>query len=344
MSHLEITTKDTRYIYPTGRIRGVEKHLLQDADFARVKEGEDLKDSFQRLSHIHPYSESIKVCTRPEDFEKGLEEEWRRTYLEIKSFAPEPELVDLFWLEQDFHNLKVLFKLRAQGKLPQQIDEVEDLSTSGTLSLDVLGSAVIKEDFLLLPPSLKETVKQVIDMMERGTSARSIDIFLDRMYWKKFSSEILKYKDNFLTQLANMLIDGLNIKNLLRVKLWNREDEGKLLEAGIIEGGRVGKDTIKTVQDQPLDSSLEVFRGTKYQGVIQKALEEWRQTRSLFSVDNLLEKTILDFTYEGFYTTFGRECLINYILLKKSEIKILRGILRAKKANFSHSQIKNIGL
>ena len=344
MKYLEITTKDTRYVYPTGRIRGLEKYLLTAADLARIKEGKDLEESFQNLSRFYRYSESMRVCADPADFERGLEEEWKRTYVELRSFAPEPELIDLFWLEQDFHNMKVFFKLHAQGQNSQEIDKIEHLSTSGTQNLDMLGSAIIKRDLLSLSPFFREIVQEGMDMIEKGTSARAIDLFLDRRYLQKFVAEMVTYQDDFLTDLAYMIVDSLNVKSALRIKLWSREDEKKLLEDSIIDGGTIEKDMITARAGEPPDSLLEIVRGTEYVRILQKALEEWGEKGSLFTLDASLEEGILSFTSRGLYITFGREPLVNYVLLKKSEVTKLRSILRAKKAHFSHSQIEGMGL
>jgi len=306
MDYLQITTKDNRYVYTTGRIRGLEKYLLKSADFARIKETKDLRESFQNLHRFYPYSESMKVCTHPEDFEKGLEEEWKKTYLELISFVPEPDLVKLFWLEQDFHNMKVLFKLHLQKKVPEEIDKVD-----------------------------KDIINQIMDTIEKGISAKEIDVFLDKVYFQKFSLELEKYKDDFLIELGKKIIDSLNIKNFLRVKLWKREDEKKLLEDFIIDGGNIEKEIMIQLAGEPLDSLVGAIKRTEYVPVFQKALEEWKQSRSLFSLDKSLEEIVLAFTHKGFYITFGREPLVNYILLKKKEIRDLRFILRAKKAGIS---------
>ncbi|RLE15494.1 hypothetical protein DRJ04_00200 [Candidatus Aerophobetes bacterium] len=335
MDYLQITTKDNRYVYTTGRIRGLEKYLLKSADFARIKETKDLRESFQNLHRFYPYSESMKVCTHPEDFEKGLEEEWKKTYLELISFVPEPDLVKLFWLEQDFHNMKVLFKLHLQKKVPEEIDKVEHLSTSGTLNPDILSRAITKGDFFSLPSFFKDIINQIMDTIEKGISAKEIDVFLDKVYFQKFSLELEKYKDDFLIELGKKIIDSLNIKNFLRVKLWKREDEKKLLEDFIIDGGNIEKEIMIQLAGEPLDSLVGAIKRTEYVPVFQKALEEWKQSRSLFSLDKSLEEIVLAFTHKGFYITFGREPLVNYILLKKKEIRDLRFILRAKKAGIS---------
>ncbi|MCD6318833.1 V-type ATPase subunit, partial [Candidatus Aerophobetes bacterium] len=63
---------------------------------------------------------------------------------------------------------------------------------------------------------------------------------------------------------------------------------------------------------------------------LQKALEEWKDKQNLSVLDNFFDKSILKYTKVGLYITFGREPLINYIFLKKNELKKLRKILRGK--------------
>jgi V/A-type H+-transporting ATPase subunit C len=344
MQWIEISSQDTRYVYPTGRIRGLERYLLKTTDFVRIKEGKNLQESFQTLSRFYPYSDSMKVCKDAGDFEEGLEEEWRRIYLELRSFAPEPELVDLFWLEQDFHNLKVLLKIRAQQKDLQEIEKIDYLFRAGTLNPDILKDAVFKEDFFYLPPFFKGLIQEVLGMIEKGESGREIDIFLDREHFLRFSFSLSQYKDEFLKELARRTIDSYNIETFLRIKFWNREDEKKLLEECLIEGGGISKDRLAALAEEPVESLLDALRESEYKVLFQRVLEEWKEKRTLFKLEELIKNILLNFTYRGFYITFGREPLINYILLKKWEIKTLRSILGAKKANLSWEEMEKIGV
>ncbi|MCD6406789.1 V-type ATPase subunit [Candidatus Aerophobetes bacterium] len=346
MNYLEISSKDSRYVYPTGRIRGLEKYLLEDTDFARIKEGKNLEESFQTLLRFYPYSESMKICSFPEEFEKGLEEEWRRTHYELLSFAPEPELVNLFWIEQDFHNLKVMLKLYLQKKLPQEVDKIDYLSTSGVLSPEVLLKAIAKQDFFFLPSFLKDILEEALSLAERGLSSRELDLFLDKLYFIRFYSELERYGDSFLKKLGEIMADVLNIKNFIRIKLWRREreEERRILEEVIIDKGSLEKKVIVEFAGESLETFLGILKGTDYISLFQKALGEWKEKNSLFTLDSLAQELILNFTRIGFYVTFGREPLINYIMHKKVEIKKIRSILRAKKLFLSPSQMGEISL
>jgi len=342
MQYLEVPTKDTRYVYPTGRIRGLEKYLLKGADFSRIKEEKNLEDSFQNLSRFYPYSESMKVCTSAKEFEKGLEEEWRRTYQELRSFVPEPELIDLFWLDQDFHKIKVFIKLHIKEKDLQEIDKIPYLSRAGTVSLDILRDAIVKDDFFSLPFYFKDLIQQAKKILEKEFSAREIDFFFDRKYFSQFVAGLSKFKDDFLEELAKKLVDEYNIKTFLRIKFREREDEREILEKSLVEGGSVEKDKIVACAGQPVESLLDHLQGGELKTVVQKAIEEWKDKQVLFLFDKSMEEIILRFTSRGFYVTFGREPVINYIFLKKREIKVLRFILQAKKIGLPDEQVELI--
>lgn len=339
MQYLEVPTKDTRYVYPTARVRGLEKYLLTDADFTRIKEERSFEDSFQGVSRFYPYSESMKVCSSPEDFEKGLEEEWKRTYGELRSFAPEPDLIDLFWLEQDFHNIKILFKLQRKGENVQDFDEIPYISVAGKVDPEVLAGAIGRDDFYALPEAFKGLIQEAKQMMEREPSGRDIDIFLERKYLSWLVQGLSAYRDNFLIQLGTKLVDSHNIRTLLRVKFWEREDEREILENSLVEGGTVGKQTMLASAGQPVDAVLDILRRSEFHEPVQEALGEWEEKRTLFTLDNSLEEIILRFTSSGFYITFGREPLVNYFFLRNREIRKLRSILRAKKIHLPHEQL-----
>ena len=117
LKYTEVLSKDTRYAYTTGRVRALELNLLQEVDFARIRQLEKIEEVLQALNKTFPYSESMKDIQKEEEFENGLDRELKRTYKEVRYFCPEPELIDLFWLENDFYNLKVLLKAHFQEKV-----------------------------------------------------------------------------------------------------------------------------------------------------------------------------------------------------------------------------------
>ncbi len=333
MEYLEVPTKDTRYAYVTGRVRGLEKHLLKEADFTRLKESEGLKQAVLILAKSYPYSESLKRISQAEDFEEGLEEELRRSRVELKSFSPQPELVNLFWLEYDFHNIKVLLKVKGQRELSKKVDESKwekYLSKAGSIQIGLLQEAVYRENFLDLPGKFKDLISEIITSIKKEFHPLKIDTFLDKKFFEVLSLKLREYDDPFLDGLGKKLIDRFNIEAFLRMKLWGRETKRNFLEEIIAEGGGVEKKRLVDIAEQSENSLVEELKSTEYSYPLQKALEEWKNKRNLSRLDDFFDKNILKYTRVGLYITFGREPLINYIFLKKNELKRLRKILRGK--------------
>jgi len=342
MQWMEIAPKDTRYIYPTGRIRGLEKYLFKGTDYMRIREGKSLEESFQILLRFYPYSDSMKVCESAGDFERGLEEEWKRTYFELRSFAPEKELVDVFWLDQDFHNIKVLFKIKT-GQMDMSLADIY-LSATGTTDPNLLKDAVFKEDFFNLSEFFKELMREVHVLVKKKSSSREIDIFLDKRYYQYLFNLLTSFDDTFLRELVEKIIDIYNIETCLRIKLWNREDAREIITQSVVEGGGISTVELTSIAEGPVESLLDCLKGTGYAAFLQKILEEWKEEGSLFKIEDMKKNVLLDFTHRGFYVTYGREPLINYIWQKKWEINNLRAILRAKKAALSLEEMEKMGV
>ena len=339
IEYAEIPTKDTRYAYTTGRIRALELYLFKEADFLRMKQADRVEETLQFLSKTFPYSESMKDIGGKEGFEQGLDVELKRTRQELNYFCPEPELVDLFWLEDNFHNLKVLLKNHFLKKFhPEDSLFLRPvLSQAGTFDLTLLEESIEKEDFTQLTPELRTLLEEVFSLMENNQSPHFLDSFLDTQFFQWGVSRVRVYSDPFLTRLVQLQIDSFNIKTFFRIKFG--EEEKGLQKGVFMKGGTIDGERLFQIASQPLRTLSEELKNTDYGEAIKEALEEKEKKKSLFSLDRFFDKYILEHTYCGFYITLGREPLVNYIFLKKQEIKWLRIILRAKLAGIDFEEL-----
>jgi len=336
IEYLQISGRNTSYAYATGRIRGLEKQLLKEGDFARIKEAEGLREALQILSKTFPYSESMKKVEKDEEFEIGLEEELKRTYEDLRSFCPEPDLVDLFWFEYDFHNLKVLFRIYLQGKTSEP---GKDLFISGTQDPQVLEEALRTRNFTALSPEFQGLLKESLSFVKENSHPQDVDSFLDRRLFKWLSFKVRNYSDPFLDELLQIKIDRFNLLSFLRIKFWKVSDEKKLLDRTLVDGGMVKRERLLKLAGGSEELLARELENTDYGRAVEEVLKEEAQD-SLISLDKFFDEYILRHTKRGSYVTFGREPLVNYILLKKREIKNLRRILRGKMAGLSQSQIE----
>jgi vacuolar-type H+-ATPase subunit C/Vma6 len=327
-----IPTRDTRYAYTTGRIRALEVRLLRGADFSRMKQAGGVGEILQILGKLFPYSESMKKVQKEEEFEAGLEEESRRTYAELRSFCPEPDLIDLFWLENDFHNLKILLKEHFQEKLSLAVSSslIPALSQAGTQAIEILKEAIEKENFGVLSPEFANLLEKIFPLAEENPHPQFLDNLLDKCFFQWLLSKVEEYSDPFLRKLIQLQIDSFNIKTFFRIQFLRKKKE--LLKDFLIEGGGLGKDHLLKLAYQLKESQTSQLMVREFREVVAEAFEEWDKERTLFGLDRFFDGLILKHTHCGFYITFGREPLINYIFLKKQELKRLRVILREKLA------------
>lgn len=330
LKYTEVLSKDTRYAYTTGRVRALELYLLKEADFIRMRQSGKIEEVLQVLNKTFPYSESMKDIQKEEEFERGLDRELKRTYEEVRYFCPQPELIDLFWLDNDFYNLKVLLKTHFQERVfsGNSLFLRPPLSEAGTLDLILLEESIAKEDFSELVPGIRDILEEIFSLMDNSHSLRFIDDFLNRQFFQWLVLEMKKYPDPFLARLIQLQIDSFNIKAFFRLKLFWGETASP--EEVFAEGGIISKQQLLRMISEPLETLEEELRNTDYGEAIRLALEEQKKENSLFSLHKFFDEYILEHTYCGFYITLGREPLVNYIFLRKQEIKHLRAILCSK--------------
>ena len=330
LKYTEVLSKDTRYAYTTGRVRALELYLLKEADFIRMRQSGKIEEVLQVLNKTFPYSESMKDIQKEEEFERGLDRELKRTYEEVRYFCPQPELIDLFWLDNDFYNLKVLLKTHFQERVfsGNSLFLRPPLSEAGTLDLILLEESIAKEDFSELVPGIRDILEEIFSLMDNSHSPRFIDDFLNRQFFQWLVLEMKKYPDPFLARLIQLQIDSFNIKAFFRLKLFWGETAPP--EEVFAEGGIISKQQLLWMISEPLETLEEELRNTDYGEAIRLALEEQKKENSLFSLHKFFDEYILEHTYCGFYITLGREPLVNYIFLRKQEIKHLRAILGSK--------------
>ena len=330
LKYIEVPSKDARYAYTTGRVRALELCLLEEVDLMRMRQSAKIGEVLRILKKNYPYSESMKDIEKEDEFERGLDRELKRTYQEIRYFCPEPDLIDLFWLDNDFHNMKVLLKAHFKKRVisGNSLSLRPPLSEAGTLDLTLLEEFISKEDFSGLAPRVRDIFEEIFSLTTNSYSARFIDDFLDRRFFQWVILEMKKYPDPFLTRLIQLQIDSFNIKAFFRLKLfW----EGKVSpEQVFAEGGTISKQQLLRTISYPLETLEEELGSTDYGHAVRLALQEQEKGNSLFSLDKFFDQYILQHTYCGFYITLGREPLVNYIYVKKQEIKHLREILGSR--------------
>ena len=98
-----------QFIQVIPRLRVFETRLLDKAKIDRMIESSSAEEAIKTLIETE-YSNLMSNECKAEDYEEVLSSELKRVYHDMYDMIPSKELVDLFSLKYDYHNLKTLVK------------------------------------------------------------------------------------------------------------------------------------------------------------------------------------------------------------------------------------------
>lgn len=97
--------KDTDYLFLSARIRSLEKNLLTAQRLEQLLQAPSAESCSQLLADLG-YDPIRDEATLQESLKKQRE----AVFAELERFMPEKELLDVFRIKYDYHNIKVLLK------------------------------------------------------------------------------------------------------------------------------------------------------------------------------------------------------------------------------------------
>jgi len=323
---------ETEYTYAVGRIRELERGLLDRVLLDKMIEASDLTSSLNLLieSDLSAYSFDIY---NPADFENSLNKELLSTYKVIKDISPYPFLYYIFALNYDFHNLKVLVKSKYLNK-----KFTESLSEIGTINIKNLIIAIEEEKFTEIPVSFESAVRKTISEYNKLQDPEIIDLILDKEKYSIIFNILKNIETPFLKNFIKINIDFNNIIVSIRTKI--RGEDKNFLKEVLIDEGNFNLKNILTMFDSPLSSWNTKFTKTDYEKVVEMGLKGYQENNSLIEIERLRDNFILNFVKIGKFITFGIEPLVGFIIAKENDIKNIRIILSGKLNKLSPANIK----
>jgi len=315
---------DVKYSFAVGKIRAMETRLLDALLFKRLIDSKDTRE-MSRLLVETSYGDLFKEGSASADFEALLNAELKRTYQLIKDIDPDPaSACNLLALHYDFHNLKVLLKLRQS---PSEADSF--LIPLGLYGPEIIRQMVKSGNYSPLPLNLAEAISFLVSELEKSSPpSQWIDIQLDHILYTYLIHEAEHLNNKFLITLLRLQIDLTNIRTLLRVK--QMEKESSFLKSVLLEGGEISKEKMLSFLEEPNDKLIASFNFAPYAQVIKEGITSYEKEKSLALFERLMDNFFIYYIGQSKYIAFGVEPLICYILAKENEIKNLRIVFVGK--------------
>lgn len=323
---------DTQYAYSVGKIRAIERKLLDKGKLDRMVEAKTPEEALKVLQEAD-YGKGGSDSVNIYEYENLLRDENKKVYNLMKEIAPEPDVFDLFLISNDYHNIKVLLKSEFSGQ-----DYASLLVESGSIPSDKLKAMIRDRNMANMPAIMKNAVEECIEVYNKTLDPQVIDIILDKASFKQMKDTSIKSGKGFIKDLVMLFIDLANIKVFLRVKALSKTWD--FLQKVLISEGSIDSKVFIQNLDNPLDSFIDALKFTSLGAFLQEGIESFKSTGTLTKFEKLSDNLILNYVKKSKYISLGIEPLVGYLMAKEMEIKNARIVMVGKINNISNEVIR----
>ncbi len=334
------------FSYSAARVRALEPKLLDMTDVERMLGAKDAKEAYKILNDLD-YATHIGDIEKIEDFQEVIDAGLQDSKAVLDRVVPDPRILDLLFLQFDFHNLKTILKGQAAEKGQEEIRQ--QLMPLGRVPIDAMEAFFYEKDheYFPLPEGYTEYIKMNIAharaMYKKMPDPRLIDLLLDRNLFELLSQIADDIGNPFIKRFIAKWIDLTNIKSFLRLKLLKQEAyfvENNLLDEMFIPGGAVPTYKYKDGMETDVSGLANIFKGTDYDDVVSKGIEAYEKFNSFLYLEKYAEEVLIDFARSSRYIPVGPEAVMAYFFAKQNNARIIRMIMIGKLRGISDEMLR----
>lgn len=312
--------KELDYAYSVSRIHAVERSLFDKGKIMQIAEAKDAAEAL-RMIYDGGYTAEADYET---SFEKALDEAYALVY----SIAPDKEIFDIFLIENDYYNLKVLLKAELLGK---DLDYL--LNERARKSVKEIKEIVRERRGGDVSEEFDEALSAAFERFSLNKNIQAAEIIIDKACYKEMSAFAKKSGNEFIKGLVKTKIDLINIMTMFRLRKIG--GSSKASEA-MIEGGSLSIELLCAGVSEAKEALAQSFRMSRYGSIVSDAASVYDSA----DIETACTDFLIDYMKAAKRVTFGPEPLAAYIFAKENEIKQLRIIMVGKNNNMDSELIK----
>ena len=306
--------KDTDYLFLSARIRSLEKNLLTAQRLEQLLQAPSAENCSQLLADLG--YDPIRDETMLQD---SLKKQREAVFAELERFMPEKELLDVFRIKYDYHNIKVLLKA------PESAERL--LMDAGTIPAGELRRRYADSgNWQFLPRDMAEAAGKAAALLAETGSAQRSDCVLDRACFDRLRQLAADSHCTYLQNYVRAMIDAANLRSLVRTERLHM-DPGFLQEV-LFEGGSVPVDTLRAGAG---NGAAALFRSTALREAAELG-EEAVKGGSLTAFEKACDNAVLKTAAGARRVPFGVEVALGYLAAKEAEWTAVRTVLSGRMA------------
>ena len=324
---------DRHYLFSIGRVRELEKSLLNSTHFDRVLEASDplavLRSvGFFETAEDHEHLESVQLIFRRE------REFNRRLLHELIADSP---VEDIFLLPCDVETLKRLLKGKLTGAM-SAAQAKEMTAEVGKFRLADLIAAVYEGTQIGLPERIANAARWTKELFQERPEHALIDSRLDRALRAEQIELARQDRSRSLVNYFQRLSDVQNISVVMRRK-WHKFGHIPLQDA-LFERGTLTIAWFESVYDSGWESFATAFKPTDYGKIVADAVADVENDTFLPLFDVACANFLIELLHSAKYLSSGLEPVVAYYLARDHELKLVRMILAGKVFGFTQDALR----
>ncbi len=326
------------YGYAVARIRAMEPLLFDASQYQRLLDAPDLPSALKVLAESS-YSRGMAGEDAGARYDDALEAELLATFEEFASFVPDRELIDIFRLLYDFHNVKVLLKsglnARSGGKKRWDL-----LTKLGTIPTDELILRMEAEDYVLLPYGLSQIIPACLTVWEQTKDIVEIERQLDAGLFAALRNLSAKLDMPGVSAWIRARIDAENLRNLLRLKRFGLDAAEAV--AFLHDGGTVAPMNLIALLPEPFESWARLISYSDVGAAIASVQDTGDFDALIVSLERTLDDYCQAVVARAKYSSSAPENVVAYLWGKETEMKNIRTILVSKGSEAGRDEVRGL--
>ena len=316
---------NTDYSYIVGRVRALETQLLNQTLLERVLDANNADEAFRVLNDHALLSEHIGDL-KVNDYQKVFLSGLKSVQNLINEMAPCKEIMNFLWYKYDFHNLKIVLKVRLVKH--GYADVKHALIDVGLHSLENWEKVLFEDKSFDFIPGVASVVKKATELYDKSKDPQIIDLIVDQYYLDELN-KLAEGMDSSLVQAyVSRLIDTTNVKTFVRCKELNKDRT--YLEKVLAKGGSVYSETYISAYDKGYDELRGILEKRPQLADLAEALDSVKKDKSLLALEIKILENLQNFMKESQRNSFGPEPVFAFFYKFENHLQILRTIFIGK--------------
>jgi V/A-type H+-transporting ATPase subunit C len=337
----ELHRDDERYAYPVARVLTDEKAMFDKAKQEKLLSSRDLEEAIKILGDMGYMTEDDtpkeSYLEKSSDYISIIKKQQEKLYKSIKELMPEPELLYILALRNDFHNIKVILKAEF---LEKDISEYSDIILeTGNFTGKEMIEIITERKILSFGEDIEKALIEAMDTYNRTRDPQTIDIILDKACYKMMHKKVLETRNAFYIDIIRLMIDVLNLKMFLRAK--TQEKDISYMNNILLEDGFIRRDRFSVCYEKSYEEISQQLKTSSTGQFLEEAVGEYLKTGRWTGLEKMSDDFLINYIKQAHNMSLGIEPVIGHILGREMELKNIGIILVGIENNISSEIIRD---